>query len=75
MRKTSSLVRVRDAAQGETIVTERGGDHVAELRPITTPLPMRAAKKARIFKSMQDIWDGMPQVGDSTDILEEDRNR
>ena len=34
-----------------------------------------AVKKARIFACMQKIWDRMPQVGDSTKIIEDDRNR
>ena len=34
-----------------------------------------AGKKARIFTSMRNIWARMPQVGDSTKILEEDRTR
>jgi hypothetical protein len=36
---------------------------------------MSAAKKTRIFSSMQDLWDRLPQVGDSTMIVEEDRDR
>lgn len=34
-----------------------------------------AVQKAPIFASMRKIWARMPQVGDSTKILEEDRNR
>lgn len=70
---TSKLVR--EAADGGTIVIERRGEPVAELRPITAPPPMDAGKKARIFSSMRRIWARMPQVGDSTKILEEDRSR
>jgi len=36
---------------------------------------MPAGKKARIFASMRKIWKRMPAVGDSTKIIEEDRNR
>ena len=66
---------VREAADGRVIVIERRGEPVAELRPITAPLHMPAAEKARIFASMRRIWARMPQAGDSTKILEEDRNR
>ena len=48
---------------------------VAELRPITAPLRMSAAKKARIFTSMKRLWARMPQVGDSTKLIAEDRDR
>jgi prevent-host-death family protein len=70
---TSKLVR--EAADGGIIVIERRGEPVAELRPITAPAPMAAGRKARIFTSMRRIWARMPQVSDSTKILEEDRNR
>ena len=70
---TSALVR--EAAEGGVIVIERRGEPVAELRPITARLPMPAGKKARIFNSMRKVWDRMPQVGDSTKILDEDRGR
>lgn len=71
--RTSELVR--EAAGGDIIVIERRGEPVAELRPLTAPPRMPAAKKARIFTSMRKIWDRMPQVSDSTKILEEDRSR
>ena len=70
---TSKLVR--EAAEGCIIVIERRGEPVAELRPITSPRRMPADKKARIFTSMRKIWARMPQVGDSTKILDEDRSR
>jgi len=70
---TSKLVR--EAAEGDVIVIERRGEPVAELRPITAPPRMEARKKARIFASMRKIWARRPQVGDSTRILEDDRNR
>ena len=82
MRKTSirdlhihTSELVREAAEGGIIVIERRGEPVAELRPLTSPSRMPAGKKARIFTSMRKIWARMPQVSDSTKILEEDRNR
>ena len=71
--RTSELVR--EAAEGGIIVIERRGEPVAELRPITAPPRMPASKKERIFTSMRKIWVRMPQIRDSTKILEEDRNR
>ncbi len=70
---TSELVR--EASDGGTILIERRGEAVAELRPISSPPRMPAGKKARIFNSMRKIWARMPQVSDSTKILEEDRSR
>jgi antitoxin (DNA-binding transcriptional repressor) of toxin-antitoxin stability system len=70
---TSKLVR--EAAEGGVIVIERRGEAVAELRPVTSRRPMAAAKKARIFASMQRVWKRMPRVGDSTKIIEDDRGR
>jgi len=66
---------VREAAEGGVILIERRGEPVAELRPITTPSRMPAGKKARIFDSMNEIWARMPQVSDSTKMIEEDRDR
>jgi prevent-host-death family protein len=81
MRKTSirelhihTSELVREAEEGGVIVIERRGEPVAELRPLTTPLRMPADKKARIFDSMKKVWDRMPQVSDSTKIIEEDRD-
>jgi prevent-host-death family protein len=82
MRKTSvrelhihTSELVREAEQGGVIVIERRGEPVAELRPITSPASMPAGKKAAIFESMKEIWARMPQVGDSTQMIEEDRDR
>ena len=82
MRKTSvrelhihTSELVRQAAEGGTIVIERRGEPVAELRPITAPSRMPDAKKTEIFDSMRKIWARMPQVTDSTRIIEEDRDR
>jgi prevent-host-death family protein len=81
MRKTSvrelhihTSKLVREASEGDVIVIERRGEPVAELRPITSPSPMAAGKKARIFTSMRKMWVRMPRVSDSTKILEEDRS-
>ena len=71
--RTSELVR--EAAEGGIIVIERRGEPVAELRPITAPSRMPGAKKAQIFDSMREIWARMPLVGDSTKMIEEDRDR
>jgi prevent-host-death family protein len=82
MRKTSirelhihTSELVREAAEGSVIVIERRGEPVAELRPLTASPRMPASKKARIFDSMRDVWARMPQVADSTKIIEEDRDR
>ena len=71
--RTSELVR--EAAEGSIIVIERRGEPVAELRPISPGSRLTGAEKARIFASMRKIWARMPQVTDSTKILEDDRNR
>jgi prevent-host-death family protein len=71
--QTSKLVR--EASEGGVILIERRGEPVAELRPITSRPRMPVGKKPRIFTSMRKIWTRMPQVGDSTKILEEDRSR
>ena len=82
MRKTSvrelhihTSELVREAAEGGVIVIERRGEPIAELRPVTAPSSMPAGKKALIFDAMREIWARMPQVGDSTKIIEEDRDR
>ncbi|HTW67986.1 MAG TPA: type II toxin-antitoxin system prevent-host-death family antitoxin [Bryobacteraceae bacterium] len=71
--RTSELVR--EAAEGNVIVIERRGEPVAELRPLTVLPRIPAAKKARIFASMQKTWNKMPRVSDSTKIIAEDRER
>ena len=82
MRKTSvrelhihTSELVREAAAGGVIVIERRGEPVAELRPITAPSCIPAGKKALIFDAMREIWARLPQVGDSTKMIEEDRDR
>lgn len=82
MRKTSirelhirTSEFVREAEQGGIIVIERRGEPVAELRPIAASSRMPADKRARIIDSMRKIWTRMPQVSDSTKIIEEDRDR
>ncbi len=69
---TSRLVR--EAAEGKVIVIERRGEPIAELRPVSQPR-ISARQKAQIFRSMEKFWSRMPQLGDSTRILEDDRNR
>jgi len=82
MRKTSvrelhihTSELVREAAEGGVIVIERRGEPVAELRALTSPLRMAAAKKAQIFSSMEELWTRMPPTGDSTKMIEDDRDR
>ena len=70
---TSELLR--EASEGNVIVIERRGEPIAELRPISSPPRMPAVEKARIFASMRKVWERMPEVGDSTTIIEEDRDR
>ena len=70
---TSKLVS--EAAGGGTIVIERRGEPVAELRPLSSLPRIAAAKKARIFASMRKVWARVPEVRDSTRIISEDRNR
>jgi prevent-host-death family protein len=71
--RTSELVR--EAAEGSVIVIERRGEPVAELCPLAASRGMSADEKARIFASMRKVWARMPQAGDSTRIIEEDRDR
>jgi prevent-host-death family protein len=70
---TSKLVQ--EASGGEVIIIERRGEPVAELRSVSERPAIPAARKARIFASMQKFWSRMPQVDDSGRILEEDRSR
>lgn len=69
---TSQLVR--EAAEGNVILIERRGEPIAELRPVSTAAGLPAAKKAKIFASMEKIGKTMPRTGDSTGIICEDRN-
>ena len=83
MRKTSvrelhihTSALVREAAEGVVIVVERRGEPVAELRPISGRSRLSAAAKARIFSVMKkEIWDRRPLAGDSSRMIEEDRDR
>lgn len=70
--RTSELVR--EAEQGGVIVIERRGEPVAELRPLNSKR-LSAAKKAKIFASMEKIWSRLPEMGDSSELISEDRNR
>jgi prevent-host-death family protein len=71
--RTSELVR--EAQEGSVIVIERRGQPVAELRPLPSPGHTAEDERSRVFDSMQAIWARMPQVSDSTAIIEDDRNR
>jgi antitoxin (DNA-binding transcriptional repressor) of toxin-antitoxin stability system len=71
---TSALVQ--DAADGETIVIERRGIPVAELRPLSELPKLSEATKKKIFERMEKFWANRPHgTTDSTRWLEEDRNR
>jgi len=64
--RTSELVR--DAAGGVTIVIERRGEPVAELRPI------QKIHSKPVLPDMTRYWKRFPKVpGDSGRFLEEDR--
>lgn len=82
MRKTSvrelhinTSKLVGEVAEGDTIIIERRGEPVAELRPITAPERIAARKKARIFTSMNKVWARLPKTADSTKAIEDDRSR
>ncbi len=70
---TSALVR--EAQEGGTIVIERRGEPVAELRPLTARTGITREQKERIFAEMEVIWKSMPQMPDSTELISEDRDR
>ena len=53
---------------------ERRGVPVAELRPVQQS-QISSAKKASISDSMQELWTKLPQTMDSTEAIEEDRDR
>ena len=66
--RTSELIR--DAENGETIVIERRGEPVAELRRFT-----KKPRKPRM-PDMTRFWTGFPKLpGDSTRFISEDRDR
>lgn len=65
--RTSELVR--DAEQGETIIIERRGEPVAELRPIQR-------RKQPPLRDLSALWNRLPKMtGDSTEYISEDRDR
>lgn len=70
---TSELVR--EAAEGGVVVIERRGEPVAELRRVSAGPRLEADRKAEIFRSMRSVWKRMPQTGDSTVFLAQDRSR
>ena len=74
--RTSELVR--EASEGASIIIERRGEPVAELRPVTRQ--SRESEKARrrlvakVFARMAPVWKKMPQLeSDSGRWLEENR--
>lgn len=82
MRKTSvrdlhihTSALVQEAAEGGVIVIERRGQPVAELRPVSSLSTINIEVKENIFRSMKELWDQSPVSGDSTKIIEDDRNR
>jgi hypothetical protein len=55
--------------------TQRHGEPVAESHPIS-PFPRIANdKKSEIFESMEAFWRTVPELGDGTRILDDDRSR
>jgi hypothetical protein len=57
------------------IVIERRGEAVAELRPLGDSGKRTPAARKRIRAQMEEVWARMPQVPDSSRIIEEDRFR
>jgi len=70
---TSELVR--DAEGGETIVIERRGEPVAELRPLTARPAQSRKDIENMWRTVEALWEGKPMLPDSTPLIEEDRNR
>jgi antitoxin (DNA-binding transcriptional repressor) of toxin-antitoxin stability system len=71
---TSALVQ--DAADGATIIIERRGTPVAELRPLSNSGKVSAAAIKKSLDRMEKFWAGRPHVPfDSTRFVEEDRDR
>jgi prevent-host-death family protein len=82
MRKTSvrdlhinTSALVREAEQGGTIIIERRGEPVAELRPLTSKPEITREQKERIMADMRKIWARLRPGTDSTQIISEDRDR
>lgn len=77
IRELQSNIRrfVREAAEGGIIVIKKGGEPVAELGPVSSSRRMAAPDKARIFASMQEVWDRMQRFSDSGRIVAGDRSR
>ena len=71
---TSALVQ--EASEGGTIVIERRGQPVAELRPISSPPSLTSAEKKKIFDRLEKLWANQKPTGlDSTLLVEQDRDR
>jgi len=82
MRKTSvrelhinTSALVREAEEGGTIIIERRGEPVAELRPLTAKPEITREQKARIMADMRKIWTRLSPGTDSTQIVSENRDR
>lgn len=84
MRKTSlrelhinTSELVREAEQGGVILIERRGIPVAELRPLSALPRLSKQKLKQIFADMEkNVWTlPLRPMADSTEILEQDRNR
>jgi antitoxin (DNA-binding transcriptional repressor) of toxin-antitoxin stability system len=70
--RTSELVRAAEC--GETVVIERRGRAVAELRP--TNRKSRRPHRQPPLPDHRDLWDRLPKTtGDSTQYISEDRDR
>jgi hypothetical protein len=56
-------------------VIKRRGEAVGALRPSSKPGKLTPGAKKRITVQMEKVWAQMPQVPDSSRIIEEDRSR
>jgi hypothetical protein len=56
-------------------VIERRGHAVSALRALSDAVKLTPEAKERIWAQMEKVWARMPQVPDSTRIIEEDRSR
>ena len=57
------------------IVVERRDKSVSDLRTLSHAVKLTPDAKKRIWAQMEKVWARMPQVPDSTRIIEEDRSR
>jgi hypothetical protein len=56
-------------------VVERRDKSVSDLRTLSHVVKLTPDAKKRIWAQMEKVWARMPQVPDSTRIIEEDRSR